>query len=274
MKRVARITVGLAGVPALVVATLLAGVPPAAATPAVSSAYGSAAPAGTITGGPHGLAAGPAPQTTVVGNVTISGLLSTGRTIDTAGAAWSSAKVASPRASTSWTVGLTTYTVSLSANQVAASCNAGIPLAALSASITGGALTETARAGAHATSQVFPLPQVPVVNQAYSFHGAMITLNGEGRLPGAVYAKGISVVTPAQTLDIAVATCRGGHCPPGVRRGAGSAGAQPAGAPPAARPPPVCAAGLLWRQAHAGTRPHSGAARGSPSRPPRTRSDR
>jgi hypothetical protein len=244
MKRVSRSMLMLAGSLALAASGVVTAAAPAAALPPLSSAYGSQAPMGSFTGGPNGLAESPPADTEVANNVNINGLLSTGTATDTAGTNWASAKVAYPLASTSWTAGLTTYSLSLSANQVTSSCNGTGSSAGLSASIISGVLTETARTGATVTSQVLNLPRQPAVNQLYGYQGASVVLNNQTALVRTLDVEGITVETPAQTLSIAAASCHSTHCPPGARAGwRATVGAPAKGVTTAARPVPICAIG-------------------------------
>jgi hypothetical protein len=203
--------VRLAGPLAVITGILAAATVPAGATSADAPfiaqnvAAGSYAPSGAATGGPNGLAASPPATTTVVNNVNINGLVSTGTTTGTADTTGAYAKVTNALASTSWTVGLTTYTFTVSAAQLTAVCTA-VPLTA-AAAITGGKLTETARTGAHVTSRIFNLPQLPAVGQAYPYNGGTVVLNDRVTFKSTTIAAAVGVHTPRQQLAIALTTC-------------------------------------------------------------------
>jgi hypothetical protein len=192
-------------------AFVVAAVPAAAGPPPPGNyAYGSWAPAGAIKGAQNGRAQAPPAETTVAYNVNIYGLLSTGTTTDTAGASSAYAKVTYPSASTSWTVGPTTYTLSLSASQVASYCTSK-PLTS-SVNIISGVLTETATdavTGVLESYQLFNLPQLPARNQTYSYNWGTVTLNHRVVLGGpTLETQGINVITSAgQKLVIAVTGC-------------------------------------------------------------------
>jgi hypothetical protein len=167
------------------------------------SAGSYAPPGGIISSGPNGLAASPPAAITVVPNTSIPGLLTTGTTTDTAGAATAYSKVTNVSAATSWAVGATTYTFTVSASQVTSACTVS-PLAA-TAAITSGTLTETAQTGAQVTSQVLNLPQAPATGQTYAYHGGTVTLNVHVKFAG--LTGGILIQTPDQPLVIALTGC-------------------------------------------------------------------
>jgi hypothetical protein len=108
-------------------------------------------------------------------------------------------------------VGPTTYTLSLSASQVATYCNdnSGTPTA--SVNIISGTLAETAvttLTGVQTGYQVLNLPQLPAIDQTYSYHGASVFLNAQSPPLGGLQTVGIYVNTPApQLLFIAVTGC-------------------------------------------------------------------
>jgi hypothetical protein len=182
---------------------------PAATVPAgASPPPGQNLAAGSITStAPHrnGLAVGPPASTTVVDNVNIPGLLSTGLTTDTAGTSGAYSKVTNVSASTSWSAGPTTYTLRLTANQVVSYCTAN-PLTS-SGNIVKGVLTETAHTGSSTSTQVVNLPQLPATDQSYSYHGATVSLGFRPPNPDTLLTGGIDVQTPDQQLDIAITGC-------------------------------------------------------------------
>jgi hypothetical protein len=199
---------------ALGATTLMGLAPPAGASPPASFAYGSFAAPGSPFG-VKGMAQAPPAQTTVVYNVNFNGLLSTGTTTDTAGAVTAFSKVTYPSASTSWTVGSTTYTLAFSARLVEAYCNDSTGTPHVLATIAGGKLTESAvttATGVQTDYQVFNLPANPAANQAYSYHTGLFVLNTQSvPLGGGKQTDAIAIVTPSpQVLVIAVAGCGGG----------------------------------------------------------------
>jgi hypothetical protein len=166
-------------------------------------AGGAFVPSGAVGNGPYGIAASPPATTTVVPNVSIPGLLRTGTSTATAGAASAFAKVTNISASTSWNLGVTTYTLTLSAAQAASHCTVS-PLAA-TAAITAGKLTETAQTGSQVSTQVIDLPQAPANGQVYAYNGGTVTLNFHVKFAGLTGA--ILIDTPDQQLAIAVTGC-------------------------------------------------------------------
>jgi hypothetical protein len=207
MNRLLRRPMVLAGSLALGAGIAVATTVPASAGPTTNYAFGSLASPGT----PSGFQAEALPTETVVANnVNINGLLSTGTTTDTAGPNSAYAKVTYPSAATSWTTSGTTYTLSLSASQVASYCSDGDNPAKRTVNIVKGVLTEyaaDATTGVPESYQLFNLPQLPAPGQAYSFGGATVTLNEQNGLAGTTFA--IHVATPTQKLFLAVVRCGG-----------------------------------------------------------------
>jgi hypothetical protein len=223
MKRLFRGTVTLAGSLALAGGVAMAAAVPAAAGGAQDNfAYGSYAPTGAITGGPNDLAVAPPADTDLAYNVNINGLLTTGKTTDTAGLASAYAKVTNVSAATSWTAGLNTDTFTIAASQVATYCgsNQSFPANTISGTLTEDSVNTLT--GVVVSHQVFNLPQLPALNQTYSFGGATVVLNNQVTVNGVLEIRGVSLTapgTPPQTLRIAVVGCGTGSSSGAITNG-------------------------------------------------------
>jgi hypothetical protein len=204
---------------------LAGGAMSAATVPAAASgvhdnfAYGAYAPTGAITSRLHGLAESPPQETTVVANVDVSGLLSSGAAIDSALTSGSSSKIPHVRASTSWASNGTTYTFTLVAAQVASFCTNSSSSASAFTRIFRGKLTESAQTGSTTATTVYHLPRRPSATHAYTYNGGTVTLNEQTVMHGMLETQGIAVTTPAQTLWIAVTGCEPGGGPGAIANG-------------------------------------------------------
>ena len=135
---------------------LTTAMPAAAGAPAGgNSSYGASAPAGPVTAAPQALAQQTGPTLQFVSNVDISGLLSTGLTLDTASALAAFSRVTSVDAGVSFGG----QTVSLVARQVSSTCRSDTRTA--SANLIGGVLTVNGTA--------INLPSHPTADETFTF---------------------------------------------------------------------------------------------------------
>jgi hypothetical protein len=203
MNRLLSAVVAAGGSLALAGGVLVAAAPPAAAgqpppPPGGNSSYGASAPAGLVTAAPQALAQQTGPELQFVSNVDITGLLSTGPTLDTASTLAAFSRVTSVNAQMSGSGD----TVSLVAKQVSSTCRSDT--GAASANLIGGVLT--------ANGTAISLPRHPTVDQSFSFTGGTVTLNDQFPVTGGgvedqaahVHFTGTS---PAQDLYIGVSVC-------------------------------------------------------------------
>ena len=193
-------SLGLAG--SILVTTAM----PAAAGPSAggNSSYGASAPAGAVTAAPQALAKQTGPTLQFVSNVDISGLLSTGLTLDTASALAAFSRVTSVDTGVSFAG----QTVSLVARQVSSTCRSDTRTA--SANLIGGVLTVNGTA--------INLPNHPTADETFILRGVRVTLNNQFSVTGGGVedqAVHLHVATPtagrgtptAQDLYIGVSVC-------------------------------------------------------------------
>jgi hypothetical protein len=170
---------------------LAGGVLAAAATPAAAgqppgggnSSYGASAPVGPVTAVPQALAQQTGPELRFVSNVDISGLLSTGLTLDTASSIAAFSRVTSVNAGFSFAG----QTVSLVAKQVSSTCRSNPQTA--SANLISGVLT--------VNGTVINLPNHPTAGETFTSGGVTVTLNNQ------LTVTGISIEDQAVHIHIA-----------------------------------------------------------------------
>jgi hypothetical protein len=171
-----------------------------------NSSYGASAPAGPVTAPPQATASSGGPTSVLAPDVSISGLLTTKTTLDTATTLNASSRVSSPSAAVSGTTSGVTHSVSLTASQISSSCRSDTQQA--SASLSGGVLTVDG-------TQITHLPAHPAVDQSFPLNGGAegtLILNHQIPAPGGgveVQAADLHFTgtTPAQDLLIAVSVC-------------------------------------------------------------------
>ena len=200
MNRLLTAVIATGGSLALAGGVLVTTAMPAAAGPAGgNSSYGASAPAGPVTAVPQALAQQTGPTLQFVSNVNISGLLSTGLTLDTASSLAAFSRVTSVNAQMSGGG----HTVSLVARQVSSTCRSDT--GAASANLIGGVLT--------ANGTAINLPNHPTVDQSFSFTGGTVTLNnqipahGSGSVEDQAVHLHFTGTSPAQDLYIGVSVC-------------------------------------------------------------------
>ena len=172
MNRLLTAVIAAGGSLALAGGVLVTTAMPAAATgsPGGNSSYGASAPAGTVTAVPQALAQQTGPEFQFVSNVDISGLLSTGRTLDTASTLAAFSRVASVNAGFS----AAGQTVSLVARQVESTCRSNPQTA--SANLIGGVLTVNGTA--------ISLPNHPTPGETLTLGGVTVILNNQLTVTG------------------------------------------------------------------------------------------
>jgi Putative Ig domain len=165
-----------------------------------NSSYGSSAPSGPVTAPPQGLAQSNGSTQVPASNVDISGLLSTGFTLDNAGVNTAFSRVSSPSAFVSWG----SHNVTLTAGQVESGCSS-VDLTA-KASVNSGVLT--------VDGHITHLPDHPYVDQAIALSGGLGTLTLNHQIPatgGGVEVQGawlhVTGTSPTQDLFLAVSVC-------------------------------------------------------------------
>jgi Putative Ig domain len=165
-----------------------------------NSSYGSSAPSGPVTAPPQGLAQSNGSTQVPASNVDISGLLSTGFTLDNAGVNTAFSRVSSPSAFVSWG----SHNVTLTAGQVESGCSS-VDLTA-KASVNSGVLT--------VDGHITHLPDHPYVDQAIALSGGLGTLTLNHQIPatgGGVEVQGawlhVTGTSPTQNLFLAVSVC-------------------------------------------------------------------
>ena len=199
MNRLFTAVIAAGGSLALAGAALVTTAMPAAAGPAGgNSSYGASA-LGPVTAVPQALAQETGPTLQFVSNVDISGLLSTGLTLDTASSLAAFSRVTSVNAQMSGGG----HTVSLVARQVSSTCRSDT--GAASANLIQGVLT--------ANGTAINLPSHPSVGQSFSFTGGTVTMNNQipAHGSGSVEDQAVHVhftgTSPAQDLYIGVSVC-------------------------------------------------------------------
>jgi hypothetical protein len=168
MNRLLTAVIAAGGSLALGAGVLVMTAMPAAAAPPPTggnSSYGASAPAGPVTAVPQALAQQTGPTLKFVSNVDISGLLSTGLTLDTASALAAFSRVTSVNAGFSFAG----QTVSLVAKQVSSTCRSDTHTA--SANLIRGVLT--------VNGTVINLPNHPTADETFTFGGVTVTLNNQ-----------------------------------------------------------------------------------------------
>jgi alpha-tubulin suppressor-like RCC1 family protein len=165
-----------------------------------NSSYGSSAPMGPVTAPPQGLARSGGPVSVIVRNVNISGLLTTGLTLDTASTFTAYSRVSSVSAR----VAAGGHSVSVTAGQVSSTCRSDT--LAASTSIIDGVLT--------VDGVLVHLPQHPAAGLSFPLDGGedgTVTLNNQITGSGGVEVQAIRIhftaTSPAQDLLIAVSSC-------------------------------------------------------------------